>query len=72
MIRLLFIGDIVGKPGKQMVLRTLPLIREQEQIDFVIANAENCEDQKLAPCSPLVGIVQPVAYTAINWNHGTV
>lgn len=44
MIRILFIGDIVGKPGKQMVLRNLPLIREQEQIDFVIANAENCED----------------------------
>lgn len=44
MTRILFIGDIVGKPGKQIVLQSLAGLREREQIDFVIANAENCED----------------------------
>ncbi len=40
-MRILFIGDIVGKPGRQMVQRAVPgLIREQ-QLDLVIANAEN-------------------------------
>jgi metallophosphoesterase (TIGR00282 family) len=44
LVRILFIGDIVGKPGKQIVLRCLEPLREREQIDFVVANAENCED----------------------------
>lgn len=44
MIRILFIGDIVGKPGKQLVLQCLPGLRQREEIDFVIANAENTED----------------------------
>jgi metallophosphoesterase (TIGR00282 family) len=41
MIRLLFIGDIVGKPGRDCVRVGLAAIVEYHQIDFVIANAEN-------------------------------
>lgn len=44
MVRILFIGDIVGRPGKQIVLQALPGLREREELDFVIANGENCED----------------------------
>ena len=44
MIRILFIGDIVGKTGKRIVLDAMPGLREKEQLDFVIANGENCED----------------------------
>ena len=44
MIRILFIGDIVGKPGKQIVLKAVQPLREREQLDLVIANGENCED----------------------------
>jgi 2',3'-cyclic-nucleotide 2'-phosphodiesterase len=40
-IRLLFIGDIVGKPGRELVRRGLPGLRSYHQIDLVIANAEN-------------------------------
>jgi metallophosphoesterase (TIGR00282 family) len=40
-VRLLLIGDIVGKPGRQIVARALPGLRSQEQLDFVVANAEN-------------------------------
>jgi metallophosphoesterase (TIGR00282 family) len=40
-VRLLLIGDIVGKPGRQIVLRALPGLRFEEQIDLVAANAEN-------------------------------
>jgi 2',3'-cyclic-nucleotide 2'-phosphodiesterase len=40
-VRLLLIGDIVGKPGRQIVQRALGgLIREQG-LDLVVANAEN-------------------------------
>jgi metallophosphoesterase (TIGR00282 family) len=41
MIRLLFIGDIVGRPGRDLVRNGLPAIVECHRIDLVIANAEN-------------------------------
>ena len=40
-MRVLFIGDIVGKPGRQTVARLLPVLREEYRPDFVIANGEN-------------------------------
>jgi len=40
-VRILFLGDIVGKPGRQIVTKLLPQIVEREKIDFVIANSEN-------------------------------
>jgi metallophosphoesterase (TIGR00282 family) len=41
-VRLLLIGDIVGKPGRQIVCRAVPGLVEARQLDLVIANAENC------------------------------
>lgn len=41
MIRLLFIGDIVGRPGREIVLKQVPLLRRELAVNFVIANAEN-------------------------------
>jgi metallophosphoesterase (TIGR00282 family) len=40
-LRILFIGDIVGKPGRDLVKQGLPALVEHHQIDFVVANAEN-------------------------------
>jgi metallophosphoesterase (TIGR00282 family) len=40
-MRLLFIGDIVGAPGVQLVRRAVPLLRAREGLDLVVANAEN-------------------------------
>jgi len=40
-MRILFIGDIVGKPGRRIIRQTLAQLREREQLNFVIANAEN-------------------------------
>ncbi|MEJ2365865.1 MAG: YmdB family metallophosphoesterase, partial [Deltaproteobacteria bacterium] len=41
LIRILFIGDIVGKPGRLAVRTLLPRLVGGEEIDFVIANGEN-------------------------------
>src|SRR5436309_10216555 len=41
MIRLLFIGDIVGRPGRDLVRNGLPAIVECHRIDLIIANVEN-------------------------------
>lgn len=40
-IKILFIGDIVGKPGRAAVKMVLPGLKEQESLDLVIANGEN-------------------------------
>lgn len=41
MTRLLFIGDIVGRPGRDLVRRGVAALRHYHQLDLVIANAEN-------------------------------
>ena len=43
-MRILHIGDIVGKPGYQMIQASLKKLRERESLDLVIANAENSAD----------------------------
>jgi metallophosphoesterase (TIGR00282 family) len=40
-LRILFIGDIFGKPGREITRRALPALVEHHAIDFVIANVEN-------------------------------
>ena len=40
-IRLLFIGDIVGKPGRELTQRAIPPLIDRYSIDLVIANVEN-------------------------------
>ena len=40
-MRLLFIGDIIGAPGRHMVLEHLPRLLEEKKIDFTVANGEN-------------------------------
>lgn len=41
MIRLLFIGDIVGRSGRAALLEQVPLLRDRWALDFVIVNGEN-------------------------------
>ncbi len=49
-MRILLIGDIVGKPGERIVTRCLPGLRKRENLDVIIANAENAADGSgLAP-----------------------
>ena len=40
-MKILFIGDVVGKPGRRAVATLVPKLREEHGIDFVIANGEN-------------------------------
>lgn len=41
MIRILFIGDVVGRPGRRVIRELLPALRLELQLDFVVANGEN-------------------------------
>lgn len=40
-VRLLFIGDIVGEPGRRAIRQIVPRLRRQLGLDLVIANGEN-------------------------------
>lgn len=40
-MKLLFIGDVVGQPGRQAVKALVPVLRDRHGLDLVIANGEN-------------------------------
>lgn len=40
-MRLLFLGDVVGRSGRRAVVELLPKLRERYKLDFVIVNGEN-------------------------------
>jgi len=41
MLRVLFLGDIVGAPGRNAVIARLPELKQQHTIDFIVVNGEN-------------------------------
>ena len=41
MIRILFLGDIVGEPGRSAVMKAVPVFLKERGVDFVIVNGEN-------------------------------
>lgn len=40
-MKIAFIGDIIGRPGREMIQKHLGAIKEEYGVDFVIANYEN-------------------------------
>ena len=40
-MRILMIGDVIGRPGREAVRRIVPDLRSEQAIDLVIANGEN-------------------------------
>lgn len=40
-MNLLFVGDVIGRPGRRALTALLPALRRELDIDLVIANAEN-------------------------------
>ena len=45
-MRLLFLGDVVGRPGRRALAALVPRLAAQEHIEFVIANCENASGGK--------------------------
>jgi metallophosphoesterase (TIGR00282 family) len=41
MLTVLFLGDVVGEPGRKAVIARLPELKEKHALDFVIVNGEN-------------------------------
>ncbi len=41
MLRLLFLGDIVGEPGRRGVIDSIPWFKQERGVDFIVVNGEN-------------------------------
>src|SRR5882724_6624473 len=41
MLTVLFLGDIVGEPGRSAVIARLPELKAKHDVDFVVVNGEN-------------------------------
>jgi metallophosphoesterase (TIGR00282 family) len=41
MLRVLFLGDIVGEPGRSAVISRVPELKEEHALDFIVVNGEN-------------------------------
>jgi len=40
-MKILMVGDIVGEPGRDALRKIIPIVKQREGVDFVIANGEN-------------------------------
>ena len=58
-MKILFIGDIVGKPGRDLIRRGLRNLVEHYGVDFVIANAENS--------AAGFGVTKDIGDTLLEW-----
>jgi len=43
-MKLIIIGDIVGKPGRKVLTSTLKRLKEKHETEFVVANVENAAE----------------------------
>ncbi len=41
MVRILFLGDVVGEPGRKAVIHSLSRFKEMWELDFIVVNGEN-------------------------------
>jgi 2',3'-cyclic-nucleotide 2'-phosphodiesterase len=58
-MKILFIGDIVGKPGRDLIRKGLRNLVEHYGVDFVIANAENS--------AAGFGVTKDIGDTLLEW-----
>ena len=48
-IRILFLGDVMGEPGRKAVTELLPVLKQELQLDFMIVNGENAAAGTVTP-----------------------
>jgi metallophosphoesterase (TIGR00282 family) len=58
-MNILFIGDIVGKPGRELIRKGLAALVEHHQVDLTVANAENA--------AAGFGITKDIGDTLLEW-----
>src|SRR5438309_11254134 len=58
MLTILFLGDVVGEPGRNAVIARLPQLKEQHGIDFTSGNGENAAGGRRIPGTITIELVR--------------
>ncbi|MEO0414082.1 MAG: TIGR00282 family metallophosphoesterase [Verrucomicrobiota bacterium] len=69
MLRLLFLGDIVGEPGRKAVTERLPIIRKELEIDFTVVNGENSAGGRGITPKICIGLMRAGAAVVTTGDH---
>jgi metallophosphoesterase (TIGR00282 family) len=57
-MRILFLGDVVGRSGRTAISERLPILRERHALDFVVVNGENAAGG--------FGITEPILHELLD------
>lgn len=68
-MKILFVADIVGEPGRELVRRLLPVLNDTEHPDLVIANAENAAGGKGITPPIIAELLQAGVHVITLGNH---
>jgi len=68
-VRVLFVGDVFGKPGVEALKRLLPGLLRSERVDFCIVNGENAEQGKGLVPAAVEELFQAGADVITGGNH---
>src|SRR3990167_9869705 len=68
-MKVLFFGDIVGRPGRSAVAKLLPDLKKEHQPDLVIANIENLAHGKGVTLSTVQNLLDAGVDFFTSGNH---
>jgi metallophosphoesterase (TIGR00282 family) len=68
-MKILFISDIVGKPGRRAVTQLLPSLKKELGVEFVVANLENLAHGKGVTASTLQEMIDAGVDAGTGGNH---
>ncbi|MES2705927.1 MAG: TIGR00282 family metallophosphoesterase [Verrucomicrobiota bacterium] len=68
-LRILFLGDVFGEPGRRAVAEVLPALRERFQADFIIINGENAASGRGLTPKLCIGLLRAGATVVTLGDH---
>ena len=68
-IRLLFLGDVMGEPGRKAVFDLIPKLKEELSVDFVIVNGENSAHGRGITPKIAIGLMRAGAAVITTGDH---
>ena len=68
-MKIMMVGDVIGRPGRRIFAQLTPIIRRKEQIDIVIVNGENAAGGKGLTASAFDELLAGGADIVTSGNH---
>jgi calcineurin-like phosphoesterase len=68
-LRILFLGDVVGEPGRKGVATLLPVLKEELKVDFAIVNGENAAGGRGITPKIAIGLMRAGAAVVTTGDH---